>query len=203
MQTQKLCLVCNVLQPVEAFAKNKAKHDGLQYRCRACWAEYRAKNNAALTAQKREHYAKNKDRLLLEKKEQYPLVAAAKREYQKAYAKADPVAAKKRVQAFHAKNPEYYREFRKKYPAKLNAKEVRRKAAKLQRTPPWLTVDDYWMIEQAYEISALRTKITGFPWHVDHVIPLLGKNVSGLHVPLNLRVIPGLDNLSKGNKFKV
>ena len=203
MPLQKLCLACDTLKPVEAFAKNKAKHDGLQYRCRACWAEYRAKNNAALTAQKREHYAKNKDRLLLEKKEQYPLVAAAKREYQKQYAKADPVAAKKRRQDFHTKNPEYYKEFRRKYPAKVNAKEVRRKAAKLQRTPPWLTDDDHWIIEQAYELSALRTRITGFAWHVDHVIPLLGKNVSGLHVPLNLQVIPGLDNMSKGNNFKV
>lgn len=203
MPLQKLCLACGVLKPGEAFAKNKAKHDGLQYRCRACCAEYRVKNNATITAQKREHYKKNRDRLLREKKEQYPEVAGAKRAYQKSYAAADPIAAKKRVQNFHAKNPEYYREFRKKYPAKINAKEAKRKAAKLQRTPPWLTEDDYWMIEQAYEISALRTKITGFPWHVDHTIPLLGKNVSGLHVPLNLRVIPGLDNLSKGNKFKV
>lgn len=203
MSLQKLCLACSTLKPVEAFAKNKAKSDGLQYRCRTCWAEYRAEHNAKITAQKRLHYAENKDRLLAEKREQYPLVAEKKRAYQKGYAEADPVATKRRVRAFLEKNPEYYREFRKRNPAKVNAKEVRRKAAKLQRTPPWLTDDDHWMIEQAYEISALRTKMFGFPWHVDHAIPLLGKRVSGLHVPLNLRVIPGVDNMSKGNKFEV
>jgi hypothetical protein len=59
------------------------------------------------------------------------------------------------------------------------------------------------MIEQAYEIAALRTEMFGFSWHVDHVAPLLGKKVSGLHVPQNLRVIPGLENMSKGNRFEV
>jgi hypothetical protein len=203
MPLQKLCLACSTLKPVEAFAKNKAKTDGLQYRCRTCWAEYRATHNAKITEQKRAHYAKNKDRLLSEKREEYPLVAEKKRAYQRAYAEANPIAAKERRKAFHGKNPDYYREFRQRNPAKVNAKEVRRKAAKLQRTPPWLTEEDHWMIEQAYEISALRTKMFGFPWHVDHVIPLLGKRVSGLHVPLNLRVIPGVDNMSKSNKFEV
>ena len=61
--------------------------------------------------------------------------------------------------------------------------------------------DDYWMIEQAYELSALRTKIFGFKWHVDHIIPLRGRNVSGLHVPLNLQVIPGVINQTKSNKL--
>lgn len=203
MPLQKLCLACSTLKPVEAFAKNKAKSDGLQYRCRTCWAEYRAEHNAKITAQKRAHYVKNKDRILAEKREEYPLVAEKKRAYQRVYAEADPVATKERRKAFHGKNPDYYREFRQRNPAKVNAKEVRRKAQKLQRTPAWLGEDDYWMIEQAYEISALRTKMLGFPWHVDHIIPLLGKNVSGLHVPLNLRVIPGVDNMSKGNKFEV
>jgi hypothetical protein len=78
-----------------------------------------------------------------------------------------------------------------------------RQLAKIQRTPSWLTEDDHWLIEQAYELAQLRTSMFGFPWHVDHVIPLRGVKVSGLHVPNNLRVIPGAENSRKGNRMEV
>jgi hypothetical protein len=77
----------------------------------------------------------------------------------------------------------------------------KREAAKLMRTPAWLTDDDLWMMEQAYELAALRTQMFGFPWHVDHIIPLQGKTVSGLHVPTNLQVIPGAENVRKSNSW--
>jgi predicted ATP-dependent endonuclease of OLD family len=99
--------------------------------------------------------------------------------------------------------PDYYKQMRLKQPEKVNAKENKRKAAKLQRIPCWLTPDDFWMIEQAYDICALRTKMTGIEWHVDHIIPLQGKLVSGLHMPYNLQVIPASINTAKGNKFEV
>ena len=80
---------------------------------------------------------------------------------------------------------------------------MKRHTAKLQRTPKWLTPDDCWMIEQAYELAVLRKKMFGFDWHVDHIMPLQGKLVSGLHVPMNLQVIPGLENSSKSNRYEV
>ena len=85
-------------------------------------------------------------------------------------------------------------------PEKSAALVAKRRAAKLLRTPQWLTKDDFWMMEQAYELAKIRSKMLGFAWHVDHEIPLQGDNASGLHVPLNLRVIPWLENLSKGNR---
>lgn len=92
------------------------------------------------------------------------------------------------------------RAYKRNNPSKNLAYLAKRRSAKLKRTPAWLTETDRWMIEQAYELSALRTKLFGFAWHVDHVIPLQGKYVSGLHVPTNLQVIPATENLRKANK---
>ena len=199
----KKCLSCNEAKPISAFAKNKAKHDGLQYRCRECWAVYRTANRESILEQKREHYASNRERLLAEKRTEYAFKGDAKRAYQREYAVANKDAVSTKNKLFYLKNPDYYKNLRKRFPGKLSAKENKRKAAKIQRTPAWLTDDDHWMIEQAYELSALRTRIFGFPWHVDHVVPLQGKLVSGLHTPYNLQVIPGAENVRKSNLFKV
>jgi hypothetical protein len=96
---------------------------------------------------------------------------------------------------------EYVKRFKAKNPDVVRANTAKRRAARLQRTPSWLTEDDFWMISQAYELAELRTKIFGFTWHVDHVIPLQGRVVSGLHTPYNLQVVPWLENIQKGNKF--
>lgn len=83
------------------------------------------------------------------------------------------------------------------------ANQAKRRAAKIERTPVWLTQDDLWLIAQAYAIASVRTKLFGFSWHVDHIVPLQGEAVSGLHVPWNLQVIPGRDNIAKNNAFEV
>ena len=91
--------------------------------------------------------------------------------------------------------------------ARRNAARVlgwtrQRQLAKIKRTPAWLTDDEHWMIEQAYELAALRTKMFGVAWHVDHVLPLQGKTVSGLHTPYNMQVILGSENCRKGNRVQ-
>ena len=78
---------------------------------------------------------------------------------------------------------------------------MKRDAAKKNRTPNWLTDDQLWMIEQAYDIAAKRTLSLGITFHVDHIVPLQGKIVSGLHVPWNLQVIPAKLNQQKSNRF--
>jgi hypothetical protein len=115
----------------------------------------------------------------------------------------DKVASAK----YRGANPELVklskRKYQKAHPGVVNAAVAKRKAKKLLRTPKWIRVEERWLIKQAYELASLRTKMFGFAWHVDHVIPLQGKNVSGLHVPQNLQVIPGLDNIRKKNGYLV
>ena len=83
------------------------------------------------------------------------------------------------------------------------AKVAKRKAAKLNRTPPWLNEEHLQQIEELYLIAKMFQMYTGQEYHVDHIIPLQGKNVSGLHTPWNLQVLPAKENLIKGNKHVI
>jgi hypothetical protein len=91
----------------------------------------------------------------------------------------------------------------KKHPEAYTARGVLSVARRAKRVPKWLTSDDRWLMREAYFLSKLRTKMFGFVWEVDHIIPLRGALVSGLHVPTNLQVIPKRDNRLKHNSFQL
>jgi hypothetical protein len=130
-----------------------------------------------------------------------------KRAYAKAYRLKYPervreIAKKTALKRVH-KDRALSKAWRQKNKSRVLAWTRQRQLAKMQRTPAWLTDDDLWIIEQAYELAALRKKMFGFAWHVDHILPLRGKTVSGLHVPTNLQVIPGIENSKKSNRVEV
>ena len=77
-----------------------------------------------------------------------------------------------------------------------NAKDAKRRATKLNATPKWANA---FFIKEAYHLAKLRTKMLGFKWEVDHIVPLQSKVVCGFHVENNLRVIPMVDNRTKSN----
>ncbi len=93
---------------------------------------------------------------------------------------------------------EQKREYARANSDKVNAINARYRASKLQRTPEWADLD---LINVFYALAKEMTEETGIPHHVDHIIPLQGENVSGLHVATNLQVIPAADNFSKGNSY--
>jgi hypothetical protein len=121
------------------------------------------------------------------------------------YKHRDEILARRRAR--HLTNPEINNtkcsNYKKANPGVIVAINKRRDLATLQRTPKWLSETELWMIKEVYILSALRTKLTGIRWNVDHIIPLQGVNVSGLHVLNNLRVIPATINSRKTNKHIV
>jgi hypothetical protein len=105
------------------------------------------------------------------------------------------------------KNPEKTKAMLKKYRESEKGKTIRsclqskRKAIKNKRIPNWVSNDDLFLIEETYSLAGLRTKLTGKEWHVDHIVPLQGKNVSGFHCIENLQVIIATENQKKYNSW--
>lgn len=84
--------------------------------------------------------------------------------------------------------------------AKVNRYNSARRALEIQATPNWLTKIQENEIEAFYWLAKLQEELTDTKYHVDHIVPLKGKTVCGLHVPWNLQLLSVKDNLSKSNK---
>jgi hypothetical protein len=193
----KECRLCGELKDLSLFFKRKDSPTGFRTECKACiikktrnWYYANHETNKEWHRQhhkKRveanpnwyaENYAKNKDRMSAYDAMYYRIKNKEKRIQQ--------------VKGWVQNNR-----------GRANANKQAYKVAKMQACPPWVRADEdlMWMMAEAYELAVVRTDLLGFPWHVDHVVPLRGKNVSGLHVPWNLQVIPGRENMSKSNKL--
>jgi len=131
-----------------------------------------------------------------------------KQEQDRDYALRNREKAKDRASKWYYQNKEYALQKNKTYSIewrKYNkdrhaAHENKRRALKLNATPNWLTKKHHQQIEAFYWLAKLQEELTDTKYHVDHIIPLKGKTVCGLHVPWNLQVLSAKDNLSKSNK---
>jgi hypothetical protein len=81
---------------------------------------------------------------------------------------------------------------------KYFARSAERRSAKLNATPPWFERAE---VEGVYKSAITRSKSESIKYHVDHIVPLQSKFVCGLHCLANLQIIPGEDNISKGNRY--
>ena len=93
---------------------------------------------------------------------------------------------------------ESHAQWAKKNRALRNASSARRKAAKLRATPKWASKKK---ISAIYLEAKRLEAFTGIPMHVDHIVPLQGENVCGLHWEKNLQIIPASVNVAKHNKW--
>ena len=159
---------------------------------RAWRAKNREKFNARLKAYRRAHpeywktyYQKNKDKL----------AGRGKKWYQENKESAD-----KKYKEYYEKNKSYMRarasKWQKENPVSVNASSRKYQASKLNAAPKW--ANDFF-IKEIYHLANLRSKMLGYKWHVDHIVPLRSKLVCGLHVENNLQVIPAIQNMRKHN----
>ena len=185
----KVCKTCGEAKWLEAFSRNgKSGHHPHCKICRAAAAKaardenpeaarkaersrYEA-NKASKAASIRRYYEANREQILERNAQRYVKLA-------------DRI--KVRAKQYRAANP-----------AKVREWNGTRRAIERKACPPWA---DRKAIAAVYAEAVRLEQETGIPHHVDHIIPLRGKTVCGLHIAENLRAIPAADNLKKGIRF--
>lgn len=175
----KECSICGGLKPVHLFPKSKGGRFGVRGNCKSCEK-----------VRQKEYREANPEKI--------------KRLWQSWY-ENNPTHNKERWQTYYRSNEDRLkkasRERKRLKPHKYAAYNSNRRSAKIKATPPWLTESQLKEIEDFYWLSLDLRKVTGSVYHVDHIVPLQGKKVCGLHVPWNLQVLPADINLQKGNNL--
>jgi hypothetical protein len=162
----KICSVCKKEKTFDLFNKDKSRKCGLSPRCKDCHYIY----NSNWRNKNPEYFVEWRNDNIEKKKEN-----DAK------WQKNNKEKVRKRNAKWAEKNP-----------GKVNAKNAKRRALKLQATPPWAELD---LIEIVYQ------KAKEWGAQVDHIVPLNSDIVCGLHCWHNLQLLPPDINITKANKF--
>ena len=189
----KECSKCGETSDLENFRKNKRYKGGHVTWCKPCEKSYHKDQRNAKSAENAKYqrkYAKDNAEKIAARKAKY---------YQENKERVD-----ERNLDWKQANPSKVKVIRsrsqKNTAAKCAARTAKYIASKAQRTVGWANEQ---AVRAFYEEAARLEQETGIKYHVDHIIPLNGKLVSGLHVESNLQVIPANENLSKSNRYEV
>lgn len=186
----KKCRQCLIDKEESCFSKMKDSLDGLQRRCKDCNRKYRELNKNKISEAKKKCYLRDKEKYKNRIQTAYFENREDRLLYAKNYRESNGLEVSTTKRKCYDSNPSLYTFLRAKY-----------RASKLKATPPWLTKQDFEQIKELYEVTKAFRLYTGEEYHVDHIVPLQGENVCGLHVPWNLQVISAKENLSKHNKL--
>lgn len=227
----KTCIKCNLNLPISAFGKFSSRKDGHNSVCKSCVnataKKYRKpslhvpnlRKKVVCGCYKKQRAKIRGDRKIWEEFKakgcewgmlcEWPLKVCSKckepkerESFVKDTSRKDNLGNKCRdcrgVIHKRKKRKEDYVEYRKR---ENNKKKKRRLAEKIA-TPCWLTKEHKKQIAHVYDHMRDCCRTTGEKYEVNHVQPLRGENICGLHVPWNLEVLPRYINSALGNAFK-
>lgn len=178
---QKQCTICCENKNLMNFYPKQGGKFGVSAVCRVCQSQlngqWRLKN---------QERKKELDRLY---RKNY-LTPEKKSEYNLRYRIKNSASNSKARKKWYLNNKDYWRKYAQEH-------GFRRCALVKKATPSWA---DLKQIAKIYSEAKYKTKTTGVVHHVDHIVPLRGKNVCGLHCENNLQILTASENLKKGNK---
>lgn len=180
----KQCKHCKLIKSLINFNKC-SKSINYRPECKECKAAYEKQNRIKNSV----NILKNKQIWRKNNSEKVQQSYIRSKPYKKRYYQENR-------EVLDTKNKLWYRE----HPVTVAHKSAKYRASKLNATPKWLTQEQLKEIEEFYylaqELAWLNDPTD--PLEVDHIIPLQGKEVCGLHVPWNLQILPRSLNRSKG-----
>lgn len=183
----KVCSSCGVEKQPSDFHLQAGR---LRSRCKECAKQDRKKVWDRELANAARWRDKNRDRVL-----------AALRSYHERNREKRNAYSLRYNEANRERLAEYGRNWARQNKDLSRAAASRRRAALLQATPAWGDELTRLVTAEAADLAQRRESEFGFAWHIDHEIPLRGRNVCGLHVWNNLQVIPASVNIRKTNRF--
>ena len=190
----KLCVTCKAQKPLSEFYKRKDSPDGYRNDCKLCRRSVSSENyyvDQDLGKQKRrEYYARLKA-------ENPNLSAEIYARYRESSLEKSKQYYQDNIEERRAKQ----RHWSKTNRGIANALSKRYKLKKANATPLWLTPEQLYNMQCTYKVAAQLSETSNQKWHVDHIVPIRGKDVCGLHVPWNLQVLPAKMNMQKGNRI--
>lgn len=205
------CSKCNNLKNICEFTVRAELRRGYKPWCNKCIQEYNG-----------DYYVDNSDVIKENTSEYYYANHEEGLEYRRNYHHENYQNFKEKKKEYQLANYEYFQKYYEEYylehreerlecvrlyvflnRGKVNALKALYRAMKLQATPKWLTKEHKQQIQEIYIESTRLTKETGIKHVVDHIIPLQGRIVSGLHVPWNLQILTFSENSKKSNKLLI
>ena len=190
----KKCSVCHEEKEFSFFTKKTSTYSGYASACKEC-----------LKVQKAASYQRNKEHSLKKSAEWQRNNKDKKNAINARYRNSHKESIAAHLKVYYAENKEKVAkrssEWLKNNLGTASANRRKDQARKMNRVPTWLSESDLLRMRCYYQVAAMRTRESGQKWHVDHIIPLRGKEVSGLHVPNNLQVITAAENRKKRNLF--
>ena len=189
----KVCLVCNNSKPLSEFYKRVDSPDGYRNDCKECRKTSSLKN----------HYDNQEQRKARFRAAHAKRVADNPNFYAETYARyreSSLEQAKQYYQDHIEERRAKQRLWSKTNRGIANALGRKYKLKKAKATPLWLTPEQLYNMKCTYKVAAQLSETSSEKWHVDHIVPIRGKDVCGLHVPWNLQLLPAKMNMTKGNR---